>query len=85
MLAGRSLTQFRGPLSSSVTLNPGGIFDGSCGPALTLQSGHGIPGAPHWQARGDGKQSGCEEPPRDRNRWLRAAAYLISARPDRIG
>jgi hypothetical protein len=34
-------------------VSPGGIFGGSSGPPLGLQSGHGIPGAPHLQARGD--------------------------------
>jgi hypothetical protein len=34
-------------------MNPGGIFGCSSGPPHGLQSGHGIPGAPHWQARGD--------------------------------
>jgi hypothetical protein len=52
--AGSAFTQLRGPLSS-VTI-AGGIFGGSCGPALALQSGHGMPGAPHWKARGDGQQ-----------------------------
>jgi len=41
------------PLSSVVTVNPGGILGGSS----VLHSGHGIPGAPHLQARGDGPKS----------------------------
>jgi hypothetical protein len=48
---GSTFDQFRGPLSSMVTTNPGGIFGGSSIPQLILQSGHGIPGTPHWQVR----------------------------------
>jgi hypothetical protein len=40
-------------LSSIVTMSPGGIIGGS----LVLQSGHGIAGAPHWQAREEGPKS----------------------------
>jgi hypothetical protein len=44
----------RVPSSSASTsiVNPGGIFGRSRGSSLALQSGQGIPGTPHAQARG---------------------------------
>jgi hypothetical protein len=65
------LVQFLGPLPSIVTLNAGGIFGVSRGSARALQSGQGIPGAPHVQARGwsgvlqsEGRSSWLADPER---------------------
>ena len=49
-----SRAQWRGPLSSTVTTKSGDIFGGSC----RLQSGHGMPGAPHPHARAGSTQLG---------------------------
>jgi hypothetical protein len=50
----RHSSQCRQPPSA---INPGVIFGGSSGPPHGLQSEHGTPSAPHWQARGEGTQS----------------------------
>jgi hypothetical protein len=66
----RAITQQKPPMRHGATasINPadengvmvGEATDFQCAAACTaraLQSGHGIPGAPHWQAREDGPQS----------------------------
>jgi hypothetical protein len=78
-----TFAQCRVPPSSAT--NPGGIFGGSSGSALTLQSGHGIPGAPQRQARGDGSfsqgTSACTRRPRRCRHNVRTSASSRSLRP----
>jgi hypothetical protein len=50
--------QFRGPLPQTIGVNPVvGSLGCSRGSSRALQTGQGMPGAPQWQARGEGKQS----------------------------